>query len=501
VVDAVVIGAGIGGLSAAIALGAAGLRVVVVEAHERAGGKAGIEVVDGIEVDTGPSVLTLPAVLDTVLARAGSSLHDELELTRPEPAFRYLFADGVALDVHHELEATLDSVAGCLGPSARDELQRFVAYAHGIWTAAAPAFVFGDAPSWLDVARGGLSMVARVARIDPLSTMWQAIARRVRSPHLRMLLARYATYNGSDVRSAPATLGCIAHVELALGGFGVRGGMYQIVRALLRAAARVGVTVECGARVERIATGIARRSVTGVVLAGGREIPARSVVANADVSHVMADLLEGSSAVALPGPPSMSGACAIVRATRRADRAAHTVIFPHDYLAEFADIFDRGRPPDEPTVYLCAQEKCHGARGWPDEEPLFMMINAPPEPLGGVCPATERAPRDAASLARAVARGVLSADDRVVWRRSPAELARRFPGSRGAIYGAASNSRSAAFKRPPNRVAAIAGLYLASGSAHPGGGIPLAALSGLAAARALLAAQPIQPSIAPEKIS
>jgi 1-hydroxycarotenoid 3,4-desaturase len=313
--------------------------------------------------------------------------------------------------------------------------------------------------------------------------MWGSIKRRVKSPHLRMLLARYATYNGSDVRSAPATLGCISHVELAMGGFGVRGGMYELVRTLVRAAKRAGVQLQCGSPVKRIR--VEAGAVTGVQLAGAF-IPARTVVANANVAAT-ATLLGSvvDHQIRSQQTPSMSGFNSIVRARHSQTRAPHTVLFPKDYLEEFADIFDRDQPPQDPTVYVCAQQRCHARAGWSDSEPLFLMANAPAEPAGrartdGVWQALElrvmQRLRDA---------NLLSAGYRTLWRRSPTELAARFPGSRGALYGSASNNSAAAFQRPANRVSAVRGLYLASGSAHPGGGIPLAALSGLAAARAL----------------
>jgi 1-hydroxycarotenoid 3,4-desaturase len=161
------------------------------------------------------------------------------------------------------------------------------------------------------------------------------------------------------------------------------------------------------------------------------------------------------------------------------------VLFPADYDAEFADIFDRDRPPVAPTVYLCAQERCHGTTGWADAEPVFVMANAPAEPADHPRAPEVWAALEAAVEHRARAAGAWRDGDALVWRRTPTQLAADFPGSRGAIYGAASNDRFAAFKRPPNRVSGVPGLYLASGSAHPGGGLPMVALSGLAAADCL----------------
>lgn len=494
--DAVVIGAGMGGLSAAIALGARGVRTTLLEAGDAVGGKLGVGVVDGVEFDTGPSVLTLPDTLDAVLRLAGTRLRDEITLRAPEPAFRYLYPDGTRLDVFPELADTLASVHAALGAEAERELAAFLGYARRIWEASAPRFVYGPAPGPAALLRAGIRGLMDLPRIDPLRTMRAAIHARVRSEPLRMLLMRYATYNGSDVRRAPATLNCIAHVELGMGGWAVQGGMYEIARALLRAAGAVGVQVHLGMPVERIV--VEQGRVRGVVTAAGRTWPAAAVVANADAAHVRGALLpaEARPRFPRPGDASMSGWTAVLRARRRtgdAARVAHTVLFPDDYDAEFADIFDRDRPPAEPTVYLCAQEACHGRSGWADDEPVFVMANAPAEPRakrdgGAACEALR-----AAVFRRLDAAGLREPGDEPVWERTPGGLAAAFPGSRGSIYGAASNSAWAAFRRPPNRVRGVPGLYLASGSAHPGGGVPLCLLSGQAAAHALLRDRGIHP--------
>ncbi len=488
-IDAVVIGAGLGGLAAAIELAHAGRRVRVLEAGPRAGGKAGEAEVDGVRFDTGPSVLTLPAVAAALLARGGLDLRARPGLRALSPAFRYRWPDGAALDVHHDPAATLASVRAALGPAAEAELAGFLRYAAQIWDAAAPHFVLGPAPTFGRLLGLGLGQLALVTRIDPLRSMAGGIRARVREPHLITLLERYATYNGSDPRQAPATLNCIAHVELALGGYGVQGGISALVDALVEVAEGLGVELRLGSPAARLR--LDGRRVTGVEGADGAVHEAGIVVVNADVAHLIEDLLPASAPHGLPKapPPSMSGWTAVLRARRRAgDRArvAHEVLFPEVYADEFADIFDRDRPPEAPTVYTCAQEACHGRPGWAEHEPLFVMANAPPEPRGAARPPEVWAALQERVLARLRGAGLIDADDAVVWTRTPTDLARELPGSRGAIYGAASNDRFAAFARPGNEVARLPGLFLASGGAHPGGGMPLAMQSGRLAAAAAL---------------
>ena len=483
--EAHVVGSGLGGLAAAIELASRGWRVQVFEAAPTLGGKAGVAVLDGVEVDTGPSVLTMPDVLDAVFRAGGTTLADELEVRAPTPAFRYVWPGGDTFDVLHAREDTVASAARAFGAEAARELDAFLTYSQRIWDAAAPNFVLGPAPSVAGIARLGVRALGLVANIDSMRTMRAAIDGRVRHPRLRDVLSRYATYNGSDLRAAPATLNCIAHVELGLGGYGVRGGVYAIVRALVRVAERLGVVFHAGTPVTRVRVSGGR--VVGVDTTSGPH-NADVVVVNADVGALLDGLLEPGirAGVAVEEPLSMSGWNGILRARRRVGesaRVAHTVLFPaRAYAEEFADIFDRDQPPTDPTVYVCAQEACHGRAGWPDDEPVFVMVNAPAEPRGGVRSADVWADVERIALDRLRAAGLADADDALVWRRTPAELAARFPGSRGALYGAASNAMFSAFRRPPNAVAKLPGLYLASGSAHPGGGMPLCLQSGRQAA-------------------
>ncbi len=469
--DVIVVGAGLGGLSAAIALAAAGRKVRVLEALDRPGGKAGVVTVDGASFDTGPSVLTLPDVFASLLALAGMKLEDHARLRSPSPAFRYAWADGAALDVHPSVDGTLDAVREAFGASAEAEFSSYLAYAKGLWERGAERFVRGPAPS-AHLLLSPRNLFA-LASLDPFTTLQATIDARVREPHLRSLLLRYATYNGSDPRRTPGTLGCIAHVELGLGGFGVEGGIGALVDALALAAARLGVELSCGTPVRKIA--IVAGRVVGVEVDHG-QIATETVIVNADAA---AGLVPASPA----RERSTSGWTCVVRATRR-PRVAHAVVFPADYDAEFVDLFDRRRVPADPTVYACAQGVAHGRPGWDDGEPVFLMANAPaegPEPTSAAVWSTLRGK----VLARAVAAGLVDAGDPVVWERTATDLAARFPGTSGAIYGPASHGAMSAFQRSANRTR-VRGLYLASGSAHPGGGMPLCALSGRAAANAVL---------------
>lgn len=479
--DVIVIGAGFGGLAAAVTLAAAGRSVEVIEAGPRPGGKADEIVVDGLACDTGPTVLTLPQIAEDLFEAAGTRLADEITLVRPEPAFRYHYPDGTVLDVHHALDDTLVSVADALGAHAADQLQRHLQRARRIWEASADAFVFGPAPTIRRILGLGPRAWWSLSQIGAHRRLWDVICEDVSDERLRWLLARYATYNGSDVRTAPATLACIAWVELGLGAWGVQGGMHALAVALQRVAQRLGVVFSYDDPVQALTLSGTR--VTGLQTRSGRSLRAQAVVCNADAAHLKHSLLPEAArpAVSVAQPPSTSGWVGLLRARPRPDRVAHEVCFPERYLEEFADLFDRHRTPVDPTVYTCALARAHGRGTWPDAEPVFAMINAPA--LG---PVPDDAPWRARALARLRASGRIGEDDPILWERTPEMLEARFPDTRGAIYGAASSSAMAAFQRPPNRLRDLDGLFLAGGSAHPGGGVPLCLQSGRRAAEAIL---------------
>lgn len=478
-----VIGSGVGGLVAGALLAHQGHRVSIFEAADRPGGKANTHAVEGVSFDTGPSVLTLPHVFREVFARCGAPLEDRVRIRELGRAFRYSWPDGTWLDVHHDPRQTLASVRETLGSRAEDDLARFLAYAQTIWDTASPRFVYGPALTMSSLMQVPPHELLGLGRVDPLRSMKRAIANRVRSPHLRMLLERYATYNGSDPRTAPGTLNCIAHVELALGGYGVHGGIYALVDALVDLARDGGAELHTGAPVRRILTRGGR--VDGLELYTGEARVFDAVVCNADVGHLVEQLLPSARRSVPRAGLSTSGWTAVVKSSAPA-LAPHTVAFPEVYADEFRDLFDRDRPPRDPTVYACDQTLAHARPTWSgDRRPVFLMANAPAEPSQGSRPTEVWDSLRDRVLDRAIASGIIRAGDEIAWTRTPADLARQLPGSRGALYGAASNSPLAAFRRAPNRLSAIPGLYLASGSAHPGGGLPMVALSGLRAAEAL----------------
>jgi phytoene desaturase len=464
-----VVGGGIGGLAAAIRLRTAGHAVTLLERNAVLGGKVAELHDDGHTFDLGPSLVTLPHVFDEVLALAGTRLADEVELVRLDPQFRYHWRDGASLTVADDADATAGAF-DAFDRGAGDAWRRFDAYGRRIWDVSERTFLAGPMSGPLELLRR-LRSPHDLTDIDPLRTLHAAAGDHFRDPRLVQWAGRYATYSGSSPFRAPATLACIPHIEARFGCWYPTGGVGALRDALARAADRVGVDLRTGTEVLSVDTDLSGR-VRGVALSGGRGVPADVVVANVDAEHLYGELLRDERALARVrrAERSTSGVVVCVAVDRRTGAGHHTVWFSGDERREF-DQLAAGRLPDDPTVYACVSVVSDPSQAPAGEENWYLLVNAPAglvvdraQAAGVVLDALDRHGLD------------LRAAGRVVATLVPADLAARFRAPGGAIYGTSSNGRRAAFVRPANR-GARRGLYLAGGSSHPGGGLPLVVTS------------------------
>jgi len=477
-----VIGAGVGGLAAGVRLAALGHAVTVYEQAPLPGGKCGRVQRDGFAWDSGPSLLTMPWVFESLFADTGAPLGDELELLRVEPVTRYRFADGSGFDLSADLPQAMDALERW-SPGAGADWVRFLGTCAAMWRASLP--VLTGPPPWpprRPQAGVPAPSLADLARIRPWWTLRQLARAHVRDPRLRLVIERFATYAGADPRRAPAALAVAGYVEHAWGAWHPRGGLYALVRALARRLEGLGGELRVSTPVRSIVRGGGR--ARGVELDAGVQA-ADVVVADADAAAVRRDLLrEPPRAIRWgraggDGPErSLSGLALMlgVRARPEGEDAPvhHTIEFPADYDAEFDDLFVHRRPVRDPTVYVSVASATDPGEAPPGHENLFALVNAPSIGAGADWDAEAE---------RLIDR--LGVRERLVARadRSPADLERETGAVGGAIYGAAPHGRLGTLKRPGNVVRGTKGLWLVGGSTHPGGGLPLVALSGAIVAK------------------
>jgi 1-hydroxycarotenoid 3,4-desaturase len=488
----VVVGAGMGGLVAALQLAHQGLNVTVVDAADAPGGKLRQLQVGGAAIDSGPTVFTMRWVFDQVLASVGTTLEAELTLHPLEVLARHWWSDGSALDLYADPARTFDAVANFAG---LDEAQRFRGFcieAAEVYRTLEPHYIRGPAPHLWGLTRAlGASGLSTLAKLGPMRSLWHTLGRHFRDPRMRQLFARYATYTGSSPWQAPATLMLIAQVELD-GVWTIEGGMHALARSLERLAAARGAHFRYGTPCEAIE--LDNGKAVGIRLAGGEQLRADAVVFNGDTAALRQGLLgaQAASAVSASAPPRSLSALtwSILAPTQGLALDRHNVFFQRDYASEFTDIFQRARLPQTPTVYVCAQDRGTGHTPTGPER-LLCLVNAPANGDGHGDHETlstqdiESCETTSFNLLRQCGLTIAPTAARKILT-TPADFHHLFPATGGALYGQASHGWMSAFSRSGAN-SAVPGLFLAGGSVHPGPGVPMAALSGQLAAEAVLA--------------
>jgi 1-hydroxycarotenoid 3,4-desaturase len=437
----VVVGAGIGGLVAALLLAQAGAEVTVLEAAEGPGGKLHKVAVGGALIDGGPTVFTMRSVFDGIFAAAGTSLESHLRLQKLDVLARHAWADGARLDLFAEPARNVDAVAGFAGGAAARGYADFAKRARQIFELLDHSFMRVPQPGLFGLMRRA---GPGVASISPFDSLMDELEKYFTDPRLRQLFGRYATYCGSSPYEAPATLMLIAHAE-AMGVWAIEGGMYALANAFFELAQVRGAKFVFGARVKN-------------VLVSGGKAGYLGAAAQQAVSGMMKGAKKSLSAVTW----AMTGAA------EGFDLAHHNVFFAPDYKAEF-DELRAGKVPERPTVYVCAPNQ---------KGEFFCLVNAQ---------------ANGAAANEAVTKNMLAQLERCglrlrpvsVVRTDPAAWEKRFAGTGGALYGRALAGWKDSFARPGAKTK-LPGFYLAGGGVHPGPGLPMAATSGRIAAQCVL---------------
>jgi 1-hydroxycarotenoid 3,4-desaturase len=479
----VVIGAGMGGLASAIRLAAAGCEVTVVEAQGAPGGK--MRTVDSAAgpVDAGPTVMTMRHVFDELFDAAGTTLDAHVTLHRESVLARHWWPDGSSLDLHANPEESAAAVRAWGGLQAEQDFRRFSARAARLFEAFDAPVMQAPRPTFARLAAHVAARPSLIPAMDPVSTLARSLARQFRDPRLRQLFGRYATYVGGSPFSSPAVLALIWHAE-ASGVWRVEGGMHWLARAMEAVAKDRGATFLYDAPVRRIEVQSGR--IAAVQLACGTRLPASTVVFNGDPRAIITGLLGDGGRAALPAraaePRSLSANVWTFAARPRGpDLHHHNIFFGPDARSEFGPIAE-GRLPDNPTLYVCAQDRGSGAT-IPELERFEIIMNAPPLPGGTPEDIETCRTRTFRTLAgHGLTFGPEPSDGTLT---TPHRFESLFPGSQGSLYGRSPHGLTAAFARPTARTS-LPGLYLAGGGVHPGAGVPMATLSGKHAAEAIL---------------
>jgi phytoene desaturase len=479
----VVIGAGMGGMTSAARLARGGHEVALYEASDQVGGKCRTEWIGRVAFDTGPSLLTLPAVYKDFFQRTGKPMGLVCPIETVNPAFDYRFADESRVKFANlSRKETLDAIAESFGEQASAQWDQIMRRAEAMWDVSRGPFVESELKSPFSLLKR-ITFFRDLLIIAPWKSLRKHADEILKDQHLRFIMDRYATYSGSDPRKAPAVLSTIAFVEEGFGAWHVKGGLGNLAVQVHERAKDVGVTFHLNSPVAQI--NIVNGKATGIVLASGERVDADAVIANADASLVYNKLISGNNRrlkqvrrniakadVSVAGFSLLLG----MRKDVNDGMNHHTVLFPKDYDAEFDAIFRDRKPVARPTIYICAPKdplmsKDENLEGW------FVLVNAPTH--GSFDWSDEDFNQKYASqiIDQIEEQGIaIRSRLETMTVRTPADLESQVLAPGGAIYGTSSNGARAAFLRAKNR-SPIKGLYLVGGSAHPGGGLPLVGIS------------------------
>lgn len=485
----IIVGGGLGGLAAALRLAKQGHRVRLLEKNERVGGKLNIVEAEGYRFDTGPSLLTMPWVIRDLFQAVGRDADELLDITPVDPVCHYRWPDGTQWDHRARLADLVHEIARLEGRDVGG-LYRFLQWSERIYAATAEPFLLAPFEGLKDFVTP--RFLRDALKLDPFHTLDGAVRRYFRSPYLRQVFNRYATYNGSSPYRTPATFAIIPYIEFAEGGWYLKGGMYTLALALEGVARELGVEIELNAEVVEVCVeqGGKRPRTTGVRLADGRVLPADRVVVNADALHALRHLVAPEHRRRFTDrridryEPSCSGFVLLLGIDHAyPELAHHNIFFSSDYPAEFRAIFDLQVPAPDPTIYISTTARTDPEHAPPGHLNLFVLVNAPATSARFDWGREAQGYRDLIirKLERLGLHG-LGQHIRYEQRITPADFADRYRGWRGALYGPSSNSQFAAFLRPPLRSPDVERLYFVGGAAHPGGGIPLVLLGGRAVA-------------------
>lgn len=469
-----IIGAGIGGLSTACLLAKQGHEVTVFEKNQKVGGKMNIVEAKGFRFDTGPSLLTMPHILERLFEICGEQLSNHLKLLPLSPICRYTYKDGTIFDCFDDRIPTQKEIKK-IAPEDVEAYSKFLDYSESIYNKTADAFIYNPLYDYSDFK--SLDLFSFFG-IDAFSKVSERVDSYFKSEYLRKFFKRFTTYNGSSPYLAPATLNVIPHVELNQGGFYVDGGMYKIAETLFWLAGSLGVEFNFDTQVNKIE--VLNHRVASVVTEDGK-FKADLVIANSDATETIINLISDTSIPkkkkekAEKVEPSSSGFVMLLGLdTQYKQLTHHNIFFSENYESEFHQIFVEKVMPRDPTIYVANTSFSNPSHAPEKGSNLFILVNAPylSDEYSWGKHSEEYGEKVIDELEK---RGLASLSDHIIFKEkiAPTDFYEKYLSNKGSIYGTSSNNKFAAFARPRNKSREIDGLYFVGGSCHPGGGIPL----------------------------
>lgn len=476
-----VIGGGLGGLSAAISLAEAGYEVSLYEKNEHFGGKLNTLRQDGFTFDLGPSILTMPHIFETLFTQAGRTMSEYLTIQRLDLEWRSFFPDGTMIDLFGDMDR-MATENPMLSADDIADYRHFLDYAGQLYDRTESGYLSDKGLDTLGDVLHRHGVFSALKQFDYFSGMYEAIERYVRHPHLRDMLAYFIKYVGSSPYDAPAVLNMMIAMQQRQGVWYVPGGMSGIASALVRLAEELGVSLNAGQEVvELVRDG--RRMIRAARLSDGQEISADLFVSNMEVIPASRQLLHESNH-RMRRLERFEPACSGLVLHLGVDRlypqlAHHNFFFSADPKTHFETVFKRHQLPEDPTLYVVNVNKTDPAQSRPGHENIKILPHIPylqDQPFS---------PDDYQQLRHRVLNkmermGLTDLRQHIVtedmW--TPEDIKQQYYSDRGAIYGVVSDRIANHGLKHPKQSPWYRNLYFVGGTVNPGGGMPMVTRSG-----------------------
>lgn len=490
-----VIGAGLGGISAAISLRAAGYEVEVFDKNERIGGKLNVMEQDGFTFDLGPSIFTLPQIFRDLFERAGRRMEDYFELQAVSPHWRNFFEDGLVLDLFQQEDKMRRELAKLPGDPDQHwaEFQDFLAYARQQYEIIESGYLDkGIDGLWEFLRHYGLRKVGK--EIDYRPTMAGAIAERVSDPSLRSIFEYFIKYVGSSALKAPAYMNMMPIIQFDYDLWYVKDGMYQLAEGLGQLMKEMGIKVHLNADVSAITR--KGKTVTGLSMRDGGSYACDLVVSNMEVIPTYEKLLQ-EPARFMSKLNKFRPACSGLVIHLGTDKvfpelAHHNFIYSRDQHKHFRTVFEKGQLPDDPTLYVVAPTRTDASKAPAGCDNIKILPHIPflNEESGitqdDYLALKERVLDKMEKTCCPDLRKHIVTEDLL----TPVDIERMYRSNKGSIYGVESDWKLNHGFKAPKCSTKYRNLYFCGGSVNPGGGMPMVVLSGQKVADRIIARHP-----------
>lgn len=487
----IVIGAGLGGMSAAIMLASNGFEVTILEKNAQVGGKLNQLRTNGFSFDLGPSIFTLPEIFRPIFEGDGKRLEDYINLQRVDPQWRNFFEDGVVVDLWEEPER-MRSELDRFGPQVFDEYKDFLGYSRRQYDIVEAGYL-----------RRGLDTFGQFLRfygwkdardLDYLRSMSGSIYKRLSNRYLRDIFEYFIKYVGSSALDSPAFMNLMPTIQMDFGLWYVAGGLYQLGHAFRRRLEETGVTLCLEHEVLEISqsgstvTGVQVRDSSGDL----RTLPADYVVSNMEVIPAMQRLLRAPRSVMKKlrrFEPSCSGIVLHLGLDRIYPQLAHHNFFYSANLHEhFRRVFRDKKLPDDPTIYLVAPTRSDPSQAPSGCDNIKILPHIPPIDPQNPYRREDYIALKEVCLDKLERMGLTDLRKHIIvedfW--TPFDIEARYASNRGSIYGVVCDRRSNFAFKAPKQSSHFRNLFFVGGSVNPGAGMPMVTLSGQHVARMIV---------------